>query len=101
MIIKLYAEQNTRQQWSHKGRLVMNKITIKFNNQSYDETITIIKDNIISIIVKTEYKVEIYAKGVGLIYKEDKVLDYDINNPGIIVEGIEFSQKLIETGEEI
>ena len=35
MIIKLYAEQNTRQQWSHKGRLVMNKITIKFNNQSF------------------------------------------------------------------
>ena len=67
----------------------------------YPETVILVKEELIDTIVKTDYRIEVFAKGIGLVYKEDRVLEYDFNNPGTIVEGIEFSQKLIESGEEI
>lgn len=71
------------------------------DEKEYPETVRIVKEEIIDTIVRTDYRIEVFAKGVGLVYKEDRVLEYDFNNPGTIIEGIEFIQKLIETGEEI
>lgn len=65
------------------------------NEQKFDSTVTIVQADENNYIERL-YSIEIYAAGVGMIYKENDRLEKRI---GIVVEGTEYRMQLIGYGE--
>lgn len=72
----------------------------------FEKTITIEQQNDVDVIVGDDVRKEIYAKGVGLIFKEYSLLEYctDANRCAVgskfIDRGVKYKQVLIEYGVE-
>ena len=75
----------------------------RFDNKNYDETITIIQSRD-SNLVNKDFRTEIYAKGVGLIYrKSDRVAYCQDRNQGclgkaIIESGLVMELSIFDSG---
>ena len=71
--------------------------------EQYPFTVTIIHKNDTSLLSR-DYRLEIYAVNLGLVYKETKIVKYSSNaqdfGKGIIVDGVVYKQKLLEHGKE-
>jgi hypothetical protein len=66
---------------------------------TYPYTLTVTQSNEQSLIDK-DYQIEVYAKGTGLIYKHDEVVEYDQSNIGeyLISSGTIYDKKLFSYG---
>lgn len=75
----------------------------RLNDEDFENTLTVIQADNQDFIVSLDTRFEIYAKGVGLVYKEVVNLNYcaDENCLGqeIVETGIEYRQALLEYGE--
>lgn len=77
-----------------------------YDTLNYENTLTVVQADLLDPIKisNDDYRIEVFALDVGLVYKLKKKIDYC--NPeicsenGIIVTGIIFEQKLIEFGKE-
>lgn len=70
---------------------------------SYENTVTVIQEDLPDLIVNTISKKEIYSEDLGLVYKENIVLKYkqdEFIGLVIVASGIKYFQHLIEIGEE-
>ncbi|MCK5103145.1 MAG: hypothetical protein KAR17_10025 [Cyclobacteriaceae bacterium] len=70
---------------------------------SYENTVTVIQEDLADIIVRTISKKEIYSENTGLVYKENIILNYkqdEFIGLGIIDNGLKYFQHLVEYGEE-
>ncbi len=67
------------------------------NNMTFDSTVTVIQEEYYEDLIKKYYKVEVYARHVGLIYK--KVIDYE--NKGLIGDkkGVEYTYIINSYGD--
>ncbi len=78
--------------------------TYTVNNTGYSNTITIEQEDLDDVIVKTDLRKEIFADSIGLIYKENVILNFCTEASCIgqekIETGIDYRQYLIEYGEE-
>jgi hypothetical protein len=70
--------------------------TFKFDNLSFDSTVTVKQLENINLIEKQESK-EVYARNIGLIYKEIIDLKTEVN--GTIKSGYRYYQKLKSYGK--
>ncbi|MTI38507.1 hypothetical protein [Fulvivirga lutimaris] len=74
----------------------------RLNDQGFENTITVIQADNQDFIVSLDTRFEIYAKDIGLVYKEIVNLNYcaDENCLGqeIVETGIEYRQALLEYG---
>ncbi|MBC7388682.1 MAG: hypothetical protein H7329_05700 [Opitutaceae bacterium] len=70
---------------------------------NFPVTVTVIQKNDTNLL-RRDFRIEVYAKDLGLIYKETKAVKYSGNaqdfGKGIIVDGIVFKQSLLEHGNE-
>lgn len=72
----------------------------------FENTISIEQQNSIDAIVGDDVRKEIYAKGVGLVYKESRVLKYcteavrNCVGKKIIDSGVNYKLSIIEYGQE-
>lgn len=69
-------------------------VPFKINNQIFDSTVTVIQ-NYKSNLLEFENAKEIYAKGIGLIYKEDVQVEINSGNLSDIAQGYEYYQEII------
>ena len=68
------------------------------NGKAYDKTLTITQQNDSNLVFRKSYK-EVYAYGVGLVYKEIIDLNYKIPpDTSIIKDGVTCKYNLIEYG---
>lgn len=74
------------------------------SDKEYDSTIKVIQQDNPDPIVTTDIRNEIYAKNIGLIYKESIILHYCTDNEClgkmIIEQGMDYRQELIGYGKE-
>jgi len=73
--------------------------------QDIQNTVTIVQSNNLDKIVETDYRIEKYAPGIGLIYKEITNLEYCTSNDSclgqqIIESGLIYKQSIIAFGNE-
>ena len=70
---------------------------------NYPVTVTVIQKNDTTLLSR-DFRMEVYAKDLGLIYKETKTVKYSANaqdfGKGIIVDGIISKQSLFDHGNE-
>ncbi len=69
----------------------------------FAETTTVIQEMLPDVLVKTISQKEVYAKDIGLVYKENVILNYkqgDDYGKGIVESGIRYFQHLKDYGEE-
>ncbi|MCB0496802.1 MAG: hypothetical protein KDC79_11755 [Cyclobacteriaceae bacterium] len=77
-----------------------------YDTLSFSNTLTVIQADLIDPAKLTEddYRIEVYAKGVGLVHKLKMRINYcdptKCSENGTIEDGEVFEQKLIEFGEE-
>jgi len=66
---------------------------------TYQNTLTVTQSNEQSLVDK-DYRIEVYAKGIGLIYQYDEVVQYDQGQIGlyIISSGVIYNKKLVSYG---
>jgi len=75
------------------------------NGITYDNTVTVFKNDLIDslMIAQDDYRVEVYSKEVGLVYKKDIVRKYcspeTCSSPSV-ESGILFEQQLLQVGNE-
>ena len=69
-------------------------IPFQLNNLIFDSTVTVIQ-NYKSNLLEFENAKEIYATGIGLIYKEDLQLEINSGNLSDINQGYEYYQEII------
>ena len=78
--------------------------TFSSDIESYSNTATVIQEYIPDLIVNWISKKEIYAKEIGLVYKENEKIDFrtepEFLNLGVIKSGIKYYQHLVEYGKE-
>lgn len=80
--------------------------TYAYDTLSYTSTLTVVHADLIdpAKLTKDDYRIEVYAKDVGLVHKLNKKINYcdptRCSENGIIDDGIIFEQKLIEFGKE-
>lgn len=70
---------------------------------NYNLSVTVIEEELPDTFVNFISKKEVYAKDVGLVYKENIVLDFmqgEFYGKGFIESGIRYHQYLIEYGKE-
>ncbi|MDH5367139.1 MAG: hypothetical protein OEW67_09145 [Cyclobacteriaceae bacterium] len=71
---------------------------------TFPETVTVIQHENLDLLVETDYRVEVFAKDVGLIYNEVQQIaycsDFDCFGQQIINEGIVYKQTIIAYGNE-
>lgn len=69
----------------------------------YDNTVTVVHNDLLDKIVTTDYRIEVYAKDIGLLFKESNIINYctdpDCLGQEIIETGKIYRQSLIEYGE--
>lgn len=71
--------------------------------KAFAETITVIQEILPDVLVKTISQKEVYAKNIGLVYKENIILNYKQGDDyGLekVESGIRYFQHLKEYGEE-
>lgn len=73
-------------------------------NISFDNSITVVHSNNQDTIISLDSRKEIFARNIGLIYKESLLLDYCAEvhciGQGIIEQGVKYRQRLIDHGYE-
>jgi hypothetical protein len=72
-------------------------------NHSFNETVTVIQEDIPDKIVNFISKKEIYSRDVGMVYKENIILKYrqgDFLGLEVVDSGIRYFQSLSEYGEK-
>lgn len=71
--------------------------------ETYPKTVTIVERNDTNLL-KRSYRVSIYAENIGLVYRENRELNFSASGDdfgkGIITDGVIVSQKLISHGTE-
>lgn len=76
----------------------------QFGEELLTETIEVVQSNSIDVIVKEDVRKEIYARNIGLVYKESSVLNYCTVGSCIgqqqIDNGYTWKQSLVEYGKE-
>ena len=81
-------------------------VTYAYDSLNYASTLTVIQSDLIDPAKLTEddYRIEVYAKDVGLIHKLKLKINYcdptKCSENGTIEDGAIFEQKLIEFGKE-
>lgn len=80
--------------------------TYEYDTLSYESALTVVHADLIdpAKLTSDDYRIEVYAKGVGLVHKLKKQIHYcdptRCSENGTIDDGIIFEQKLIEFGKE-
>lgn len=72
-------------------------------DQLWNNTLTVEQENLPDQIVETDLRHEVYAAGVGMVYKYTKNLKYctkDCEGTSVITTGLFLEMKLKETGTE-
>jgi hypothetical protein len=75
----------------------------RFDNKNYDQTVTIVQSRD-SNLVNKDFRTEIYAKGIGLIYRKSDRVAYcqdrnrDCIGKAIIESGLIVEQSIFDTG---
>ena len=69
-------------------------VPFQINNQIFDSTVTVIQ-NYKSNLLEFENAKEIYANGIGLIYKEDIQLETNSGDFSDVTQGYEYYQEII------
>lgn len=72
---------------------------------NFPNTLTVIENNNPDSVIFQDYRKAIYADGIGLIYREEKILHYcaatvDCLGQGIIESGHKYKQEIISYGKE-
>lgn len=74
------------------------------NGEMLTETIEIVQNNNLDVIVKQDVRKEIYARNIGMVYKESTVLEFctvgDCIGQQQIENGFRLKQTLVEYGKE-
>ena len=69
----------------------------------YTNTVIVVQNDLLDKIVKTDYRIEVYAKNIGLIHKETTQLSYctdpDCLGLEIVESGLIYRQSLIDYGQ--
>lgn len=69
----------------------------------FDQTLTVIQSEILDTIVFQDYRVEIYARDIGMIFKESIILDFcsdpECIGQGIIEKGRRLRMEIMEYGQ--
>ena len=79
--------------------------TFEANGQQFDETLHIVEENNMDTVINERYQEAVYAAEIGLIYKEQRHIDYcattvECLGLGIIEGGRKYVQILKEHGKE-
>lgn len=73
--------------------------------KDYSSSIRVVREDLPDPIVTTILKQDVYVKEIGLVYQEDKVINYcatvDCAGQGIITSGYHTQRWLIEQGQEM
>ncbi len=71
-------------------------------HDSFEKTAMVIHEDIPDYIVNFKSRREVYAENVGLVYKENVILNFNQDNigAGIVDSGLKYYQHLVEYGEE-
>lgn len=79
-------------------------LPFQYKEEILTETIEVVQNNNIDVIVKEDVRKEIYARYIGMVYKESSVLNYCTVGSCIgqqqIDDGFTLRQTLIEYGKE-
>ena len=79
-------------------------VPFEFNGESLVETIEVVQNNNMDVIVKQDVRKEIYARNIGLVYKESSILNYCTVGSCIgqqqIDDGYKLKQTLVEYGKD-
>ncbi len=74
------------------------------NGLAFAETLTVIQNENVDLIVKQDVRKEVYAKNIGLVYKESVVLEYCTSSNCVgeqkIDKGLRYKQTIKEYGSE-
>ena len=74
------------------------------NGLTFAETLTIIQNENTDLIVKQDVRKEVYAKNIGLVYKESVVLEYCTSSNCLgeqkVDKGLKYKQTIKEYGSE-
>lgn len=85
-------------------KIINQDVPFEFNSVIIGETLEVEQNNNTDPIVKQDVRTEIYARNIGLIYKETTILEYCTIGSCIgqqqIESGIILKQKLIEYGQD-
>ena len=72
------------------------------DRMTFPETLTIVQSESMDLIVKQDVRKEVYAKGIGLIYKESVILEYcstnDCKGDQKVDKGLKYKQVIKEYG---
>jgi len=73
----------------------------EINGNTYPQTLKMFKEDLLDPlkIANDNYHEEVFAKGIGLIRRLDINKKYNSESPGLIEDGIEFGQKLLQIGK--
>lgn len=76
----------------------------EFNGEILNETLEVVQNNNVDLIVKQDVRKEIYARHIGLVYKESTLLEYCTVGSCIgqqqIEKGLIYKQTLASYGKE-
>ncbi len=79
-------------------------IPFDLNGEMLTETLEIVQNNNLDVIVKQDVRKEIYARNIGLVYKESTILEFCTVGNCIgqqqIENGVKLKQTLVEYGKE-
>lgn len=81
----------------------MNRIgkPLVVNTNTFSNTLIVDQANDTANIVRSDYRIEVYAKDIGMILKQREVYDFVQNNPfKKINSGVKYIEKLVEYGTE-
>lgn len=76
------------------------------SQQNFDKTLTVVQNNRIDAIVGDDVRKDVYADGVGLIYREANVVEYCTNanactiGSKFILSGVNYKQMITAYGKE-
>ena len=89
------------------GVYTISKIGFAFegNGLSFENTLHVVEENNMDIVINERYREAIYAENIGLVYKEIRYIDYcattvECLGEGIIEGGIKQTYSLKEYGKE-
>jgi hypothetical protein len=74
------------------------------DGMAFTETLTVVQNENMDLIVKQDVRKEVYAKGIGLIYKESVILEYcstdDCKGDQKVDKGLRYKQVIKEYGTD-
>lgn len=98
------AREEDANQFSKLFRMVRVGRPLMVNGQVFDYTVTVVQRKDSSLVSK-DFRTEIYAKDVGLVYRQ-KVITFNVQEGGQIVfpltidHGISYTEKIVNYGKE-